>query len=47
MNVTNIEYVAEIYVRPRNGGTPVSRGPITVRHELSVNQQKALRNAAA
>lgn len=45
MNITNVEYVVELLVRPRNGGAPVLRGPVTVRHELSVNQQKALREA--
>ena len=41
-----IEYVAELYVRPRQGGAPVSRGLVVVRHEPSVNQAKLLRTAS-
>lgn len=31
-----VEYVAELYVRPRNGGPPASRGPVTVQREIPV-----------
>jgi len=29
-----VEYVADLYVRPRQGGAPVSRGPVTVLREI-------------
>ena len=35
------EYVAELYVRPRNGGPPASRGPVTVRHEVPAQKLAA------
>lgn len=30
----NVEYVAELFVRPRSGGAPVCRGPVTVQREI-------------
>lgn len=34
MNTITVEYVAELFVRPRTGGAPVSRGPVTVQREI-------------
>jgi len=42
MTTITVEYVAELFVRPRNGGAPVSHGTRIVRHELSTNQQKVM-----
>lgn len=42
MNFTNVEYIAKLFVRPRQGGAPVLRGPIVVHRELSANQVRAL-----